>query len=102
MNVSSLINMTFIARNYNYMYVFEFNMVLNKSLFGAVGMFSSLLLTADTFLQKYNLRRLKFGTIIEFLDKFNMTSSKEALRGVVSSVKVIVSDESLIQRLEQT
>lgn len=52
------------------------------------GMFSTLLLKADTFLQKYNLRRLKFGTIIEFMDKFNMTTSKEALRGVVKSVKV--------------
>lgn len=51
-------------------------------------MFSTLLLKADTFLQKYNLRRLKFGTIIEFMDKFNMTTSKEALKGVVKSVKV--------------
>ncbi|XP_078336896.1 uncharacterized protein LOC144626511 [Crassostrea virginica] len=68
----------------------------------STGMFSTLLLKADTFLQKYNLRRLKFGTIIEFLDKFNMTTSKEALRDVLKSIKDIINYNPCLSPNEMT
>lgn len=51
-------------------------------------MFSTLLKTADKFLDKFNLRRLKFGTIMEFLDKFGMQQSKDALGNVMEEIKV--------------
>lgn len=51
-------------------------------------MFSTLLKTADKFLDKFNLRRLKFGTIMEFLDKFGMHQSKDALGNVMEEIKV--------------
>lgn len=52
------------------------------------GMFTKLLRTADKFLQKLNLRRLKMGTIIEFLDRFGMVKSKEAMAKVIVTIKV--------------
>lgn len=51
-------------------------------------MFSKLLKTADKFLAKLNLRRLKMGTIIEFLDRFGMVQSKEAMAKVILTIKV--------------
>lgn len=51
-------------------------------------MFSTLLKTADKFLEKFKLRRLKFGTIMEFLDKFGMQQSKDALGNVMEEMKV--------------
>lgn len=51
-------------------------------------MFTKLLRTADKFLQKLNLRRLKMGTIIEFLDRFGMVKSKEAMAKVIVTIKV--------------
>lgn len=51
-------------------------------------MFSTLLKTADKFLDKFNLRRLKCGTIMEFLDKFGMQQSKDALGNVMEEIKV--------------
>ena len=52
-------------------------------------MFSKLLKTADKFLQKLNLRRLKMGTIIEFLDIFGIVKSKEAMTNVILTIKVV-------------
>lgn len=51
-------------------------------------MFSQLLKTADKFLEKFNIRRLKFGTIMEFLDRFNMQTSKDAMARVMRGIKV--------------
>lgn len=51
-------------------------------------MFSKLLKTADKFLEKFNLRRLKFGTIMEFLHKFGMEESKKAMGNVMEEIKV--------------
>lgn len=51
-------------------------------------MFSKLLKTADKFLEKFNLRRLKFGTIMEFLNKFGMEKSKKAMGNVMEEIKV--------------
>lgn len=51
-------------------------------------MFSKLLKTADKFLEKFNLRRLKFGTIMEFLHKFGMEESKKAMGNVMEKIKV--------------
>lgn len=51
-------------------------------------MFSQLLKTADKFLEKFNIRRLKFGTIMEFLDRFNMQTSKDAMARVMKGIKV--------------
>lgn len=53
-----------------------------------IGFFSKLLKAADKFLQKFNIRRLKFGTIIEFLDKLGMVKSKEAMARVMITIKV--------------
>ena len=52
------------------------------------GMFSMLLKTADKFLEKFNIRRLKFGTIMEFLKKFNMPDSITAMETVLREIKV--------------
>lgn len=51
-------------------------------------MFSKLLKTADKFLEKFNLRRLKFGTIMVFLHKFGMEESKKAMGNVMEEIKV--------------
>lgn len=58
-----------------------------KGFFFALGI-SKLLKAADKFLEKFSLRRLKFGTIMEFLEKFNMQSSKEAMARVFKEIKV--------------
>lgn len=55
--------------------------------FFALGI-SKLLKAADKFLEKFSIRRLKFGTIMEFLEKFNMQSSKEAMARVFKEIKV--------------
>lgn len=62
--------------------------VCSIKIFSFAGMFSKLLRTADKFLQKLNLRRLKMGTIIEFLDRFGMVKSKEAMAKVILTIKV--------------
>ena len=51
-------------------------------------MFSKLLKTADKFLEKFNIRRLKFGTIMEFLKKFSMTDSMTSMGEVLREIKV--------------
>lgn len=53
-----------------------------------IGFFAKLLKAADKFLQKFNIRRLKFGTIIEFLDKLGMDKSKMAMAKVMITIKV--------------
>lgn len=58
-----------------------------KGFFFALGI-SKLLKAADKFLEKFSIRRLKFGTIMEFLEKFNMQSSKEAMARVFKEIKV--------------
>jgi hypothetical protein len=43
---------------------------------------------ADSFFKKFSLKRLKLGSIIEFLDKLGMTESKKSLAEVLKSIKV--------------
>ena len=74
---------------------FIFNLFLKVFYFTAIfvfqGMFSKLLKTADKFLEKFNIRRLKFGTIMEFLTKFSMTDSMTAMGEVLREIKVFSS-----------
>lgn len=52
------------------------------------GMFSKLLKTADKFFEKFNIRRLKLGTMMAFLERLDMTESKTALARVLRNIKV--------------
>jgi hypothetical protein len=51
-------------------------------------MFSTLIKKADSFFKKFSLKRLKLGSIIEFLDQLGMTESKKNLAKVLKSIKV--------------
>jgi hypothetical protein len=51
-------------------------------------MFSTLLKKADSFFKRFSLKRLKLGSIIEFLDQLGMTDSKQKLAEVLKSIKV--------------
>lgn len=51
-------------------------------------MFSKLLKTADKFFEKFNIRRLKLGTMMAFLERLDMTESKTALARVLRNIKV--------------
>ena len=51
-------------------------------------MFSTLMKKADSFFKKFSLKRLKLGSIIEFLDQLGMTESKKSLAEVLKSIKV--------------
>eukprot|EP00105_Crassostrea_gigas_P038494 XP_019922642.1 PREDICTED: uncharacterized protein LOC105327901 [Crassostrea gigas] len=63
---------------------------------------SKLLKAADKFLEKFSIRRLKFGTIMEFLEKFNMQSSKEAMARVFKEIKEIIDDTKCRNPYEMT
>ncbi|XP_062579219.1 uncharacterized protein LOC134241150, partial [Saccostrea cucullata] len=73
-----------------------------RSLSHGKGIFSKLLKTADKFLEKFNIRRLKFGTIMEFLDRFGMTESKAAMARVMMEIKNIIDDTACINPYEMT
>ncbi|VDI04283.1 Hypothetical predicted protein, partial [Mytilus galloprovincialis] len=49
--------------------------------------FSVLLKKADSFLQKFSLKKLKMGSIIDFLGKLKMDESKKKLAAVLTTVK---------------
>lgn len=70
-----------------YLFVF-FNKIIIELRYNFTGLFGKLLKAADKFLEKFNIRRLKFGTIIEFLDKLEMNKSKSAMAKVMITIKV--------------
>ena len=70
-----------------YLFVF-FNKIIIELRYNFTGLFGKLLKAADKFLEKFNIRRLKFGTIIEFLDKLEMNKSKTAMAKVMITIKV--------------
>ncbi|XP_021353372.1 uncharacterized protein LOC110450253 [Mizuhopecten yessoensis] len=57
------------------------------------GLFSNLLKKADSFLKKFSLRRLRMGTIIEFLDRLGMDESKEKMANVIKTIKRIIDNK---------
>eukprot|EP00105_Crassostrea_gigas_P044415 XP_019928563.1 PREDICTED: uncharacterized protein LOC105342369 [Crassostrea gigas] len=66
------------------------------------GFFAKLLKAADKFLQKFNIRRLKFGTIIEFLDKLGMDKSKKAMAKVMITIKELIENKPCVSPHEMT
>ncbi|XP_062616058.1 uncharacterized protein LOC134277763, partial [Saccostrea cucullata] len=69
---------------------------------GFIGFFKKLLKAADKFLEKYNIRRLKFGTIIEFLDKLGMNESKEAMAKVMITIKELIDNKPCVSPQQMT
>lgn len=64
-------------------------------LFFFSGMFSKLLKTTDKFFEKFNIRRLKLGTIMAFLERLNMMESKTAIARVLRKIKVCINDKKV-------
>lgn len=58
-------------------------------------MFSKLLKTTDKFFEKFNIRRLKLGTIMAFLERLNMMESKTAIARVLRKIKVCINDKKV-------
>ena len=52
------------------------------------GPFATLMKKADSFMQKFSLRRLKMGTIIEFLTKLGMTDSRAKFVTAIKTLQV--------------
>ncbi|XP_052081230.1 uncharacterized protein LOC127719255 [Mytilus californianus] len=55
--------------------------------------FSVLLKKADSFLQKFSLKKLKMGSIIDFLGKLKMDESKKKLAVVLTTVKKLIDNK---------
>ncbi|XP_062593831.1 uncharacterized protein LOC134255325, partial [Saccostrea cucullata] len=75
---------------------------VKRSIFPIKGIFTTLLKTADKFLKKFKIRRLKFGTILEFLERFGMTKSKDAMARVMRGIKDIIDNTTCRNPYEMT
>ncbi|KAK3102203.1 hypothetical protein FSP39_009587 [Pinctada imbricata] len=64
--------------------------------------FRTLIQKADSFLQKFSLRRLKMGTIIEFLDILGLTDSKQKMADVIKTIKRIIDNKPCFNPNEMT
>lgn len=54
---------------------------------------------ADSFMKKFSLRRLKMGTIIEFLTKLDMTDSRAKFVKALKTLQVIYRTKNLCEKL---
>ncbi|KAK3101652.1 hypothetical protein FSP39_005219 [Pinctada imbricata] len=64
--------------------------------------FRTLLSKADSFLQKFSVRRLKLGTIVSFLEILNIPESKAKMGEVVRSIRKLVEFEPCFNPYEMT
>ncbi|CAC5381353.1 unnamed protein product [Mytilus coruscus] len=55
--------------------------------------FSVLLKKADSFLQKFSLKKLRMGSIIDFLGKLKMNESMQKLAAVMKTVKKLIDNK---------
>ncbi|XP_052083601.1 uncharacterized protein LOC127720901 [Mytilus californianus] len=55
--------------------------------------FSVLLKKANSFLKKFSLKKIRMGTIIDFLDKLGMDESKEQMAGVIKTIKRLIDNK---------
>ncbi|CAG2211662.1 unnamed protein product [Mytilus edulis] len=55
--------------------------------------FSVLLKKANSFLKKFSLKKLRMGTIIDFLDKLGMDESKVQMAGVIKTIKRLIDNK---------
>lgn len=51
-------------------------------------MFITLIKKAEAFFEKFSLKKLKLGSIIEYLDRLGMTETKEKLAVVLKTIRV--------------
>ncbi|CAG2209692.1 unnamed protein product [Mytilus edulis] len=69
---------------------------------GKKGPFATLMAKADSFMKKFSLRRLKMGTIIEFLTKLGMTDSRAKFVQALKTLQAIIDNKPCFNPHELT
>ncbi|VDH91582.1 Hypothetical predicted protein [Mytilus galloprovincialis] len=69
---------------------------------GKKGPFATLMAKADSFMKKFSLRRLKMGTIIEFLTKLGMTDSRAKFVQTLKTLQAIIDNKPCFNPHELT
>lgn len=62
--------------------------VYYNTIFFITDMFITLIKKAEAFFEKFSLKKLKLGSIIEYLDRLGMTETKEKLAIVLKTIRV--------------
>ncbi|CAG2196998.1 unnamed protein product [Mytilus edulis] len=69
---------------------------------GLKDMFITLIKKAEAFFEKFSLKKLKLGSIIEYLDRLGMTETKEKLAVVLKTIRDLIDNKPCLNPAQTT
>ncbi|XP_076076028.1 uncharacterized protein LOC143046852 [Mytilus galloprovincialis] len=69
---------------------------------GLKDMFITLIKKAEAFFEKFSLKKLKLGSIIEYLDRLGMTETKEKLAVVLKTIRDLIDNKPCLNPAQAT